>query len=77
MTSDPARILIWLCAHTQRDRVVQNALNNLPRSMEIRPAIFGNWGVDVVSRRGVAYQLIVVCDVVGEPVRWFRIKEGE
>ncbi len=78
MTLAPAQILVWLRANCQRDRVVANALNNLPRSVRVKPAALpGRWVVNVVSRRDVTYRLIVVMNPMGEPERWFRAPDEE
>lgn len=77
MIHSPDQIITWLCQHCQRDRVIQNAFS-LPRVVEIRKAVLpGRWVVDIVSRRGVKYRVIIVMhSVTGEPERWYRVKEN-
>jgi len=76
MIHSDTQLLEWLRAHTQRDRVIFNALCNL-QSVEvthyaIQPV---RWAVDIVSRRGVKYRVVIVMHpVTGEPERWYRVE---
>jgi hypothetical protein len=69
----PAQVIAWLRTHAQRDRVIQNALA-LSREVAISPAEQpGRWVVDIVSRRGTKYRVVVVLHpVTGELERWYR-----
>ena len=70
------QLITWLRGHCRHDRVVFNALNQNPQRGIIcgMTPSNGRWNVEIVSRRGVVYRLVVVQHpVTGDPERWYRV----